>query len=64
VLFSQFHSYDQRRCDGCGQRTAIVETLRTQASQELEFCRNCFHELAVRLFHAAAQTAIQDRRLV
>ncbi len=58
MLFKCQH-YDDGRCDGCGRRTAIAEVVRTEVSHELDFCKSCFHELAVRLFHAAAQLRLE-----
>jgi len=55
----KFQNYDDGRCDGCGRRTAIAEVVRTEVSRELDFCKSCFHELAVRLFHAAAQLRVE-----
>ena len=58
-MLVNFQNCDDGRCDGCGRRRAIAEVVRTEVARELDFCNSCFRELALRLFHAAAQLRVE-----
>jgi hypothetical protein len=55
VVLVKFQNCDDDRCDSCGRRSVMVEVVRTEGSHDLELYRDCFSELAVWLFHTAAE---------